>query len=155
MSVRQNNQWLLIIIYHRAWHHHKASSCWPLPLQRGLQHWLFRNFSSKLTYVFLVLIGSSLPAHEQKGNFSLTITSFKCQVISHPQVWKDQAAWLPLFFPFAQSHSSSAVKSMWSSHPKLPSIWPKKGWVLSAWNISSYSHRASELGRTVCPKCLV
>lgn len=41
-------------------------------------------FSPERAYIFLVLIGSSLFAPEQRGHFSITILSFKCQVSHQP-----------------------------------------------------------------------
>lgn len=48
-----------------------------------------------------------------------------------PSVLRRISAWLLVSLLLTQSHSSSAVKSMWRAHPKLPSIWLKGEDVLS------------------------
>lgn len=112
-----------------------------------LQNWLFRNFLSKLTDLFLVSVGPSHPTCEQKS-------TLRTPGGQSSKVWKDFGPESYFSSLFAQSHSSRAVKSMWRTHPKLPSNGPKKGWGCQH-EASPPTDTTLELGTTVCPEHLV
>lgn len=118
----------------------------------GLTVWTL--FFSEWTYIFLVLIGSSLFAPEQRGHFSITILSFKCQVGHQPSPSLEGAMFGFLFSFHLLSVVLAVMRKACEDRVLSYLRFSQKRYECYQRETSSTHTKPLELGRTVCPKCL-